>query len=259
VDNLRSWSWFLAAVAWFLGPEGTREWSTREGHRHTGQLTEYRWMDRTLLVRAGEPAGEGAAGAVLELPAQDLDLRSKVQLLLSEPFQDRFLAHREELETLEVYQDRLGQLRRLGAIFASVLVSGFVSVSWFLAGTILGNSSLGKWFLAMLAFCGLTFLGAWGFAEGIARFGAEQWRELLVTLLVAHTVLLVFAVWGIYRKGFLAAFWWCLWNWATVIVLPVTLTVTGLAAQVYGHYRALNLSVLDQYLTEVWLMPMGLI
>jgi hypothetical protein len=214
-------------------------------------------MDRTLLVTPGE--AESPDGPVLELAAQDLDLRSKIQLLLSEPFQDRFLAHRGELETLEVYQDRLGQLRRLGAIFAAVLVSGFVSVSWFLAGTILGNSSLGRWFLALLAFLGLTFLGAWGLAEGIGRFGPEQWRELLAVLAAVHTVLLVFAVWAIYRKGFLAAFWWCAWNWAAVIVLPVTFAATGLAAQVYGHYGTLHLRALDQYLTEVWLMPMGLI
>ncbi len=248
-----------AALGWPCGVVAAlpqlefREWNTASGYRHEGDLAEYRWSDRSLLLSQPGEAGMRA------LAAQDLDLESKVRLLLSEPFQESYLAHREELEALPVYQARLRQLRQLGIIFCGVYTSGFVAVSWFLAGTILGSSSMGRWFLVFLLSLLLTAGAVWFVWWGLGHSGEAKIRELLGVAAASLAVLQVFAVWAVYRSGFFRSFWWCLCNAMAAILLPLTLAATGLAAQVYGHYEVLNLGAVDQYLTEVWLVPMGLI
>ncbi len=73
-------------------------------------------------------------GTNVPVAGRDLDLRSKVHMLLSNPFQQAVLAHQDELNRMPTYRLRTQQLGKLAVIFLSIYIAGFIAVSWFLAG-----------------------------------------------------------------------------------------------------------------------------
>lgn len=253
MGKLAYWSLiWLGCIAGSVAGE-VQEWSTQGGHQINGELVEYSWSERSLMLKTG-PKTEP-----LPVSAQDLDLRSKIRLLFAEPFQDSFLAHREELNVIPVYRLRLEQLRQSGVVFAAVWIACLATVSCYLAGAILRKPSLGLWCAVLLFFLGLSALGGWGVFEAFARFEKDKAWKVAGMAGAAHSVILIFAVWGIYRCGVLRAmFWWAL-NWILAIVLPVAIVSAVLAGQIYLRYHALDEGSLDKYLSEVWLVPMGLI
>jgi hypothetical protein len=244
------WAAFLCPV-WADG--NLQEWTTKSGQRIRADLVNYSWADRSLMLRS-EKGNEA-----LPVAAQDLDLRGKVQLLFAEPFQDCFLAHREEVSVLPTYQTRLGWLRQWGVILTGVSVAGMIGISWCLSRMLLGSGSLRFWFLVLSVAVGLGSLGYWAVSEARARFGVDKAAEVAGLVLVAHSVLLVFAIWAINGRGFFRALLWWFSHWILILVWPIVVTVAGLASQVYLHTRALDEPAMERYLSEVWLVPMGLI
>ncbi len=228
-------------------------WRTGAGEVIEAELEHYRWDDRTLVL---EIEGSERARAV---PAEQLDFWSKVRLLTSEPFHHTITAHRAELQKLPAYRDRMDQLSRFSVVALTVYVAAFISVSWFLAMWLLRSASLFAWFQCALAFLASSALGVAGVAWMLEAFGRHQLLEYVVVVASAHTVLFVMFVWWTYRSTLMRSAWWYVFNWVAALLLPATLFLTGISAQVYSHYRQLNLQTFDAYLSEFWLRPMGLI
>ena len=244
--------WTLALVpAWADG--GQPEWTTKNGQRIRAELVNYSWAERSLMLRAAQQ------DETLPVVAQDLDLRGKVRLLFAEPFQDCFLAHRAELDGLPAYQQRLEWLRQWGVIWAGVSVAGIIAISWCLSRWLLGRASLRFWFLALGVAVALGAIGSWAVMAAQEKFGTDNAAEVAGLVLVAHSVLLIFALWLINGRGFFRAFGWWFLHWTLILVWPVAVTVASLASQVYLHARSLDETAMERYLSEVWLAPMGLI
>jgi hypothetical protein len=235
------------------GDVNPAEWTLKNGQRIRAEMIDYSWADRSLVLRAG---GNGETQLVA---AQDLDGPGKVRLLLAESFQDCVLAHRRELSLLPAHRERLESLRRWGVILCGVSVAGGIALSWSLSRLFLRRASLAFWLLAASLAIGLAVLGGWGVVAARARFGAENAAEMPWVVLGLHSVLLLFAIRVLDGGSFLRTFFWWLGHWMLIVVWPMLVLMVAVASQVYLHGQQLNEAAMERYLSEAWLVPMGLI
>jgi hypothetical protein len=252
-----AWLWGgLAYAVEATGEAGAKDvepWTTRAGQAIHGEFVEYSWVERSLMLRTSPEA------EALPVAARDLDLEGKLHLIFAEPFQETVLAHREELESLPTFPSVLERLRALVIVLAGVSIALFLTLSWFFAGVILRKPALRFWLAAVVAF-GICFtLAGFGIAAAFARFPQGKALEVTGLLMGAGAVLGLFAVWGIYRSGWWRAILWCLLNVLLIVLVPIAVITTGVAGDVYWHTHALNEAAGDKYLSEVWMVPMGVI
>jgi hypothetical protein len=200
-----------------------------------------------------------AGQAPLPLSAQDLNLRGKVQLLFAEPFQETVLAHRAELNSMPGVQAKVEQLKTAAVVLTGVSIAVWLALSWFFAGAILRKPQMRYWIACLLGAAILTSLTGWAISESLARFPTEKAQQISGVVLGASAVLLVFMVWGISRSGLVRSTIWCGLAMVSAAVVPPLVVAAALASNVYFYSHALNEAAADKYLSEVWLIPMGVI
>ena len=246
----------LCLLVLFLTPAlcaKPQNWSTLAGETYEAELVAFEWDTKTLkLVLAGSEEPQSMA-------ARDLNLLSKLKLFATKTYREAFARHQEKITQTTDHQQSFDLLKKIGLIFAAVFTIAFVSASWFLAAAILRNGAFGRWIQAAFVFALVTALAIAGyyFADRELEIGLDP----VIISVTAATHLLAYSliVRGIYNSSLDRAITWYFSNWFAAGFLVLSLGGTGIAAQVYSNHQKIDWLTIDQYFTQAWLEPLGLL
>ncbi|MEM0968782.1 MAG: hypothetical protein AAGJ31_05495 [Verrucomicrobiota bacterium] len=236
-----------SALEWERPP-----WSTVEGKVEQGELIGMNWEARMLVIRTVDDQ-------MWTVAAKELSLSSKVRMLASPTFQAYLANHQAELEAQAGWRWGLEEMERLSLIWMSCCAAGFLAMHWFLSGWILQDGGIMRWLLGIVAFVVVSACSAGLYWVLQSRLGGEQWTEYLLIVGGAHTVCFLSAIWWIYRAGPFRSVAWYVLSWGAAAILPIALLAVGGYGQVLRYAGEVNEAAFDKYLTEVWLIPMGIL
>ena len=227
-------------------------WTSKDGKSVQAEVIGFDWESKAAFLQ--DPTQRGPDRVLV----RQLDLISKIQLFFSKPYRLAYADNKDSIESHEHFKIRFGELQTIGFLLLSTYVASFFAVSWFLALWFTKDATNLAVTGAIAFFAAYIWLSSIGLRVIINDFGQNNEREFLIGGIAVQALIFAIIAKFMLSTSIVRSIIWTITNYAALIILPLTLLVTSLAAQVYKQERTLTMEAADKYLTETWFEPMGL-
>jgi len=245
--------WVAAfSMLWGGALPAVQTWTGRDGSLLEADLVGFDWENKLLVLEVPNQS------APQMYYARNLSLLGKAQLFVSAPYRDALADNYEKVQAGPYFKIREKELSSLGVLMLSSYVVSFLGISWLLAGWAMPGSSGGRIFFAVVFLTSLTLASCYAIYRSADKVPGREY-ELILTVAAAHLVVFLLSAFLGFKARFFRSVGWWIMHWSAAILLPVTLLLTGLAAQVYKAQGSISPKAADQYLMETWFEPMGLL
>jgi len=229
-----------------------QSWTSSTGEVTEGALLDYSWADHQMTL-------DTAAGQQIVL-ADQLTLFSKLQLFISQPFREAYQANMEVIQEGPYYETRSKELKTIFMVLCITYAFTLLSVSWVLASWVMRNGNAGPLLKALALYAFLTACAVFLIRHFVPDFDPlGQHQTAALTGLGIYCIFFVLLAMWIFKTSFGRAFSWCLLTTLAMLILPISMLISGISAQVYKMEGEMTLPSTDKYLTETWFEPLGLL